>query len=168
MEFNVSSLLREHTGATREYEINDDLVIEGELHHVTGHARMDRTPNGILVRATMRGDASGECSRCLRPIVFPVEIAFEEEYVPTVDVLTGAHVELPEGADEAYRIDEHHILDLSRAAREYWTAAVPMAPLCREDCPGLCPVCGEEISGDHPCTREQVDARWEKLANLRL
>lgn len=168
MEFNVSSLLREHTAATREHDIDDDLTVDGETHHVRGHVRMDRTRNGILVRAAMRSDAEDECSRCLRPITYPVDLAFEEEYIPIVDVTTGAHVELPEGSEDAYRIDEHHILDLRQAASEYWTAARPMAPLCREDCPGLCPVCGELMSGDHPCTREQVDARWEKLAQLRL
>jgi len=168
MEYNVSTLLREHTGATRAYGIDDDVYVDGETHHVLGHVRMDRTPNGILVRATLRGDAEDECSRCLRPITYAVDVSFEEEYIPTVDVITGSHVAVPEGSEDAYRIDEHHILDLRQAAGEYWATALPMAPLCRDDCPGLCPVCGEEISGDHPCAREQVDARWEKLAKLRL
>ncbi len=109
-----------------------------------------------------------ECGRCLRPVSFPVEIAFEEEYIPTVDVHTGARVTPPTGGDEAYRIDERHILDLRQPAREYWTMALPMAPVCRPDCPGLCPLCGEELAAGHPCSREQIDARWSKLADLRL
>lgn len=168
MDYNVSSLLREHTGATREYDIDDDLTVDGGSHHVRGHARLDRTPSGILVRARIRGEAIDECSRCLRPVQYPVELAFEEEYMPTVDVATGARLTVPEGSEEAYRIDEHHILDLRGPAAEYWAVALPMAPLCRDDCPGLCPVCGEELAEGHPCTREQVDARWSKLANLHL
>lgn len=168
MDFNVSSLLREHSGAIREYDIDDELVVEGERHHVVGHARLDRTPHGIFVRARLRGDKSDVCSRCLKPITYPVDISFEEEYLPTVDVASGGHMAVPEGSEEAYRIDEHHILDLRKPAEEYWAIAVPMAPLCREDCPGLCPVCGDEIADGHPCTRDQVDARWSKLANLQL
>jgi uncharacterized protein len=169
MQFNVSSLLKEHTGATREYDIDDDLMVEGERRHVRGHARLDRTPRGILVRSHVSGTAHGECSRCLKPITFPVDIQLEEQYIPTVDPDTGVHIEPEEGEEDAYRIDARHTLDLSEAIAQYWTLAQPMAPLCDDACAGLCPVCGEKISGaDHPCTREQVDARWEKLGQLKL
>lgn len=168
MEYNVSSLLKEHTGATREYDIDEELEVDGTAHRVAGHVRLDRTPDGVLVRARLHGTMSDECGRCLRPISYPVELDFEEEYIPTVDIQTGAHVALPEGDDEAYRIDARHVLDLRRPAAEYWAMALPMAPVCREDCPGLCPVCGQELGEGHPCSREQIDARWSKLANLRL
>jgi uncharacterized protein len=169
MQFNVSSLLKEATGATREYEIDDDLVVEGERHHLIGHVRFDRTPRGILVRAQMDGTMSDVCSRCLKPITYPVHIEFEEEYRPTVDVNTGAPVALEEGDEEPYRISPRHMLDLSEPAQQYWALTLPMAPLCDEKCAGLCPVCGEEISdAGHACTREQVDARWSKLADLKL
>jgi uncharacterized protein len=169
MQFNVSSLLQEATGSTREYDIDDDLVVEGERHHLTGHVRFDRTPRGIFVRARMDGAMSDVCSRCLKPVTYPVQIEFEEEYLPTVDVNTAAPVDLEEGDEDPYRISRRHVLDLSEPAQQYWTLALPMAPLCDENCAGLCPVCGEEISdAGHTCTREQVDARWSKLANLKL
>jgi uncharacterized protein len=167
VEYNVSSLLKEHTGASREYNIDDDVLIDGQRHHVAGHARFDRTPDGILVRATLGGEGQAECSRCLKPVTFPVEIAFDEEYIPTIDVETGVRVEPPEGEEDAYRISARHILDLREPVQQYWSMALPMAPLCREDCAGLCPVCGEEMGADHPCSREQIDARWEKLEQLR-
>ncbi len=169
MQFNVSSLLKEHTGATREHAIDDDVRIDGATRHITGDVRMDRTPDGILVRARMHGTSDGECSRCLKPIVYPVEVDFEEEYIPLVDVDTGAHVEPPEGEEDAYRISARHILDLRESTRQYWSMALPMAPLCRADCPGLCPVCGKELAaGGHRCTREQIDDRWAKLAKLKI
>lgn len=168
MQFNVSSLLQEHTGAIREHDIDDDVEMDGEAHHVTGRVRFDRTPAGVLVRAKLSGEANDICSRCLRPFDFRVEIAFEEEYVPTIDVITGAHVQPSEENEDAYRISERHMLDLSEPVRQYWGMALPMAAVCAEDCAGLCPVCGREIAGDdHECTREQVDARWEKLAQLK-
>lgn len=170
MQFNVSSLLKEPTGATREYEIEDgQVVIEGVQHPVTGSVRFDRTPRGVFVRARLDGTMSDVCSRCLKPITFPVHIEFEEEYLPVVDVVTGAAVAAEEGDEDAYRISPNHILDLAEPARQYWALVLPMAPLCDEACPGLCPLCGEEISeAGHACTREQVDARWSKLANLKL
>lgn len=168
MEYNVSSLLKQHTGATREYEVDDDLIVDGATRRVRGHVRMDRTPDGVFVRARIAGEMQDECSRCLQSVAYPIVLEIEEEYIPTVDVNTGARITLPEGDEEAYRIGERHILDLREAAQQYWALALPIAPVCREDCPGLCPACGEEIGPDHPCSREQIDARWQKLAHLRL
>jgi uncharacterized protein len=51
-------------------------------------------------------------------------------------------VDVPEDEPGAFTIDRNNILDLEEAVRQYSTLAIPMKPLCREDCPGLCPVCG--------------------------
>lgn len=169
MQFNVASLLHEPTGASRTYAIDDDVRIDGETQRVAGTARLDRTPRGVLVRAQIAGTARGECSRCLRPITYDVEIAIEEEYIPTIDIVTGARVDAPEDDRDAYRISARHMIDLGEAVRQYWDIALPMAPLCSEECAGLCPVCGELIAREgHACSREQVDARWSRLADLRL
>ncbi len=169
MQFNASSLLQETTGAIREYDIDDDVRIDGEPHHFTGHVRFDRTPKGILVRARMSGTSSDVCSRCLKPSIFDVRVDFDEMYYPSIDVHTGAHVDLEEGIEDVYRIDERHMIDLSEPVRQYWSMALPMAPLCDENCAGLCPECGEELRDDaHACTRQQVDARWSRLGELKL
>ena len=169
MQFNVASLLQETTGASRTYAIDDDVRIDGEMHHLHGSARLDRTPRGVLVRAHVSGKECGECSRCLRPIAYPVEISIEEEYIPTIDILSGARVDAPEDDSDAYRINARHVIDLNEAVRQYWEIALPMAPLCSDDCAGLCPVCGELVASDgHTCPREQVDARWSRLADLKL
>lgn len=169
MQFNVSSLLKEHTGATREFDIDDDVRIDLIPRRLKGHVRMDRTPRGIFVRAAAEGAADDVCSRCLQPLTYPVRIALEEEYLPSVDVTSGARVAVDEGDEDAYRIDARHVLDLAEPVRQYWTMALEMAPVCREDCAGLCPACGEYIAdGVHQCAGEQVDTRWSKLAELRL
>lgn len=169
MQFNVASLLKEHTGAMREYVIDDDVRVDGETHHLTGIARMDRTPDGILVRARMSGEQAAQCSRCLKDVTYAVTVEFEEEYIPTIDVDTGAHISPPAGDEEAYRINDHHILDLTEPVAQYWSMAEPIAPVCEDACRGLCPVCGEEIgASDHKCTREQIDDRWAALRNLKL
>jgi uncharacterized protein len=168
MKFNVSSLLKEPTGAIREYDIDDEVRIDGAAVRLRGDVRFDRTPGGVLVRATLAGAAADDCSRCLKPMTYPVEVHFEEEYLPTVDIYTGARVQPPEGEEDAYRIDTRHMLDLTEPIVQYWTMALPMAPVCRDDCGGICPECGAERAGEHRCAGEQVDARWAKLRNLKL
>jgi uncharacterized protein len=64
-------------------------------------------------------------------------------------------------------IDEHHLLDLSEAIRQNALLAVPMKPLCREDCSGLCQQCGKDLNkGQCDCNKSEIDPRWAKLADL--
>ena len=110
------------------------------------------------------------CSRCLKPIAYPVDIEIAEEYIPTIDIVSGARGRHRSRARRT-RIasTRSHVIDLAEAVTQYWALALPMAPLCGEDCPGLCPVCGEEIAATgHACTGEQVDTRWAALAKLKL
>jgi uncharacterized protein len=168
MKFNVSSLLKEPTGAVREFQIDEDVRIEGEPVRLRGTVRFDRTPEGVLVRAQLSGEAPAECSRCLKPLVSPVYVSFGEQYLPTIDIVTGARVEPAEGEEDAYRIDQRHMLDLSEPIAQYWSMALPMAPVCSEDCAGLCQECGADRTTGHSCGGEPVDARWSKLRNLKL
>ena len=169
MQFNVASLLQEPNGTYREHDLDEDLLVAGAAHHLAGTARLDRTPRGIFVRARLHGEMDGECSRCLRPIHYPIDLSIEEEYIPTIDVASGARVEAPEDDADAYRIGELHVIDLSEAARQYWELSLPMAPVCDDDCAGLCPECGALIAAEgHTCDADHSDARWSKLANLKL
>jgi uncharacterized protein len=59
------------------------------------------------------------------------------------------------------------MIDLREPIEQYWLMALPMAPLCRPDCPGLCPVCGKRAEG-HTCVNETADDRWSRLRDLRL
>ncbi len=169
MQFNVASLLQEHTGAMREYDIDDDIVIDGERQHLAGHIRFDRTPRGVFARTELAGVMHADCSRCLDPTTTPVEMTIEEEYIPAVDINSGARIEPTETETENYRISERHVLDLADAVREYWAIALPMAPLCRDDCPGLCSHCGARLDeNDHACSAGDLDSPWAKLRSLNL
>lgn len=167
MLYNVSSLLKEHSGATREIEIDDDLQADGATVHLTGQARLDRTPRGILVRAHAHGTHSDQCGRCLRPTSTPIDIVIEEEFIPRIDMDTGARVETLEGEEEAFRLTARHELDLREPLAQYWAMALPMATVCGDDCAGLCPNCGEPAAGGHACAEAPVDERWAKLARLK-
>lgn len=168
MQFNVSELLRESYGAFREHEIDDDVRIDGEPRRLRGRVRFDRVPEGVLVRATLKGEARGECSRCLEPAITPIDLVIEELYVPTIDPVTGAHVTPREGEEDAYRISERHLIDLTLPAQQYWSMALPIAPVCAAECRGICPECGERRDASHACTPDTTDDRWSKLRDLKL
>lgn len=166
MRFNVSGLLQDSIGETREYEVRDVLRAHGgEPEEVSGRVEFLRTKDGILVRAHLALTEPETCSRCLKPLDETVRIDFEEEFQATVDPRTGAHLE--DADPDAFRIDENHILDLTEAVRQYREISQEMAPLCRPDCKGLCPNCGKDLnSGDCGCVRGPIDSRWAGLAAL--
>jgi uncharacterized protein len=160
MLFNVSQLLREEVGASRRY----DLEPEENLHH--GRCELIRTPGGVLVTCQARVDLEAECSRCLTPFGYLADIAFEEVYVQQVDIATGRKLELED--PEAFLIGQDHTIDISEAVRQYSELAAEMQPLCRPDCPGICPVCGTDLGiATCQCDRTPIDPRWEALVALK-
>jgi len=168
MRFHVAQLLKEGIGATRSYDVHEVDVVadDGSQSLVEGTLSLLRTKSGILATATLRLRYPDVCSRCLTSVEVPLELNIEEEYHATVDLLTGAAAPRPEDPS-AFLIDEHHVLDLTEAVRQYRVLAAPMQPLCRPDCAGLCPVCGQNLN-ESPCAcpRDEYDVRWSTLAKL--
>ena len=168
-KFNVAQLLQEPTGATRRYELDDeqlDLEDGRRVRPIKGNVRLTRTQNGVLADANVWGEIQIECGRCLTEVTQPLEFPFSEEYYQTVVVNTGAALPKPEEPD-VFLIDETHKLDLGEAMREYALLSVPMLPLCREDCKGLCPECGANLNDEEcGCDTEQSDERLAVLKQL--
>lgn len=167
IQYNVSTLLSEPIGSTREYEVDSRVLIDDEPRHqrLVGRTTFLRTNRGVLVTAYLQGVQPERCSRCLRELDLPLRIAIEEEFVASVDAETGAGLPAPEDP-EVFRIDAQHTLDLEEAVRQYWAAALPMQPLCRPDCRGLCPSCGRDVNqGACSCPLEE-DRRWSALRQL--
>jgi uncharacterized protein len=167
MFFNVSGLVQEGIGATRKVDVDGTIQVEGRPpERVAGTAELLRTKIGVLVRAHLNLVEPEACSRCLKPLEETIHIDFEEEFQSTVDIRSGEAVE--ERDPDAFTIDEHHMLDLTEAVRQYREVSGEMAPLCRPDCKGLCPTCGQDLNqGECDCDRESIDSRWQGLAALR-
>lgn len=167
MRFNVSRLLREPVGATRAYRVKDrqDATDEIPSGQIDGTVSFLRTTAGILVTTCLSVATTDRCSRCLEPLNVSYEVDFQEEFLPTVDVHTGAR--LPREDEDSFTIDEQQMLDLGEAVRQYGLTARSMHPLCREDCRGLCPECGGNLNlGPCSCPPGGVDSRWRALAEL--
>jgi DUF177 domain-containing protein len=154
VSFNVSQLLLEGAGATREFEFKEPLPDPAnELHlrePISGRARLTRTSEGILAHSDFHASVVQECSRCLEECVQQVDGALDEEFVPTTDIRTGAPLPLPDGLqDDQPLINEHHEIDLNEILRQNILTNLPLQPLCEAACPGLCERCGERLDADH-------------------
>ncbi len=168
MQINVSQLLRDPIGSTRYYQINEEADISGNGKSclVQGEVRLLRIQRSILVKCELTTDVELTCSRCLTSFRHPLTLTFEEEYLPTIDIVTGAPLPPTEEAG-AFTIDERHILDLTEAIQQYTVLNIPMKPLCREDCTGLCPTCGHNLNqGRCDCPSQNIDPRWSELTKL--
>lgn len=168
LKYNVSLLLREAVGSTREYEIDDRVLVdEEEPRHeqVSGSVSLLRTDHGVLVEAHLEGVQREVCGRCLRDVEAPLRLDIEEEFFATVDESTGAALP-PRDDPEAFLLDANHVLDLEEAVRQCWTAALPMRTLCQPDCRGLCPRCGHDLNEVACSCGPEEDERWSALREL--
>ena len=171
VRFNVSQLLKSAAGSSKEYDINDDIAgIDKDIEVVqplVGRVKLLRTGDGILVTGRLRTQVCVACRRCLAPTNASVEFELEEEFHPSIDILTGAAIPLQDGEEEATRTDWHHILDLTEVVRQNLVLAVPMSALCSPSCRGLCPECGADLNeGPCGCQRERQDPRLASLREL--
>ena len=168
---NVAGLLREAPGAVREIRLRDrylslgaDVELAGPLN---GVLRFQRTNRGILVSGEIEAPVRRTCARCLDAYVEPASIRISEEFLPSIDPETGAAVEHDADDSSTLLIDDHHEIDLTPVIREEFALTEPMHPLCRPDCPGLCPECGARLDGDHtPHAIEEIDPRLAGLARF--
>ena len=169
MQINVAQLLRASIGSVKDYEVKKvaDITGDGVDSLVQGKLRLMRTNRSILVKGALETGIELTCSRCLGQFKCPLKVNLEEEYYPTADVDTGAPVSVPDEPG-CFTIDEHHVLDLTEAVRQYALLAIPMKPLCKEDCAGLCPFCGQNLNrGPCGCPTRVADPRWSELSKLK-
>jgi uncharacterized protein len=122
---------------------------------------MDSVSEGVYVSGAISGPVDGECSRCLIDFHETMTVNVAELFAyedSTTDETTEE--------DEVGRL-QGDLIDLEPTLRDAVVLALPVNPLCREDCPGLCPECGtrwDELPEDH--SHEQLDSRWAALSKL--
>jgi uncharacterized protein len=168
MQINVAQFLKSDQGTTRIVPVDETYEDEnGQPLPVHGEVKLTLVDQRILVQGRLTAEVAVTCSRCLKPFTCTVPLDIEEEYYPTVDMHTGEKL-LPPDESGAFIIDEHHELDLTEAIRQYKETAVPMKPLCCENCAGICPKCGKDLNeGSCDCPTGEMDPRWAELLKLK-
>ena len=169
MIFNVAQLMKAPVGTSlvndfheEDIQLDDDIEVIGPID---GHVRMRRTNQGLLVDGWVELTLELSCNRCLKTFEQPMHVDFEEQFYPTVDVISGMPLD-PFDEDEIFPIDARHEVDLTEAVRQNVLLALPMVTICREDCKGLCPQCGQDLNlGSCEC-KPEVDARLSVLKQL--
>ncbi len=121
--------------------------------------RLESVMEGVLVTGELDAPLVGSCARCLEPIEDTLALDIQELYA-----YEGSTTEATSEEDEVRRV-EGDFLDLEPMARDAVVLSLPLAPVCTEDCAGLCVDCGQrldDLPADH--SHEIIDARWAGLA----
>jgi len=143
--------------------LGSGLVLVSAGADVALDLRFEAVSEGVLVTGSAVAPLTGECARCLEPLTSTIEVSFQELYRYLPD--PGED----ENDGEERFLDGDH-LDLEPAFRDAVVLALPLSPLCRDDCPGLCAECGAllaEAGPDHG-HGDKVDPRWGLLAKLDI
>jgi uncharacterized protein len=117
--------------------------------------RFEAVVEGVLVSGTVSVTVTGECARCLEPVEWDQTVAITELFL---------HEPGPE--EEELPVLDGDFLDLEPVVRDAVVLALPLAPLCRADCPGLCVECGARLADDPTHGHDRIDPRWAGLAGL--
>jgi uncharacterized protein len=152
---------REESRAGRigELTVADSKVPAGSTARIV--ATLDSVDGGIEVTGVVAAPWTGECRRCLKPLSGELRCEVREVYRQR------AEGEPPDDDEETYPLVGEQ-LDLQPLVRDALLLELPIAPLCREDCQGLCSRCGADLN-DGPCGCEEPagDPRWGVLEVLR-
>ncbi|GAB1327339.1 YceD family protein [Streptomyces sp. NPDC093260] len=131
--------------------------------------RLESVMEGVLVTGTARARAEGECVRCLEPVGLELEADFQELFsYPDADDRGRVIAEPGDDAedDEDRFFLEDGLFDLEPLLRDAVVLALPMQPVCQEDCQGLCSECGARLTDDPDHHHDAVDIRWAALQGL--
>jgi uncharacterized protein len=160
LRLNVGFLINQAVGTSRDFVFDiDNLHLEPDLDllHLAGTAKFTRTAQGLLAQVKLDATLLTECVRCITECTQSLHTNFTELYAFSSNSVTETELILPETAQ----------IDLNPLVREYMLLEVPIRPLCREDCEGLCPICGENRN-EVMCHHEEdtFDSRLNILKTL--
>ena len=157
---NVGFIIHEEVGYTCEFpfefekiRIDEDL----DLRNFIGTVQVSRTPQGLLFDGSFSGDTRLECVRCLNEFSKTLIWKLTELYAFNEKSVSDSGLIIPEDAQ----------IDLESLIREYALLEIPINPICKPDCKGLCPICGQDLNvadcGHRP---EQNDSPFAALKDL--
>lgn len=148
LRLNVGFIIHQTVGYCRDFpiEIPGLRLADLDLENLDGTARVTRTAQGLLVQVRLTARTQVECGRCLEIFSQSLQIEYTDLYAFTPDSMTESGLLVPESGK----------INLEPIVRDEMSVAVPISPICRPDCQGLCPICGENrnlvhcMHGDEP------------------
>ncbi|MCP5099292.1 MAG: DUF177 domain-containing protein [Chloroflexi bacterium] len=160
LRFNFGFLLEAQLGTNRIIELNYPKVqvsSDVTLTPLTGVFTATRTSEGVYLSGELSSTVPITCVRCLDDNDLPITLQMDDLfYYPPHSV--------PEGE---YAFGEDGFLDLAPLVRELNVLAIPIQPICRPDCQGLCDQCGQNFNeGTCECDADDIDPRLAALKNL--
>ena len=139
LRLNVGFLLNQPIGTYRDIRFEtDQLQLAPDLivNNLSGMVRISRTPVGLLMDADFTAYTPAECVRCLNPFIQPLKTIFQELYAFRSSPISDSGLVVPEDGN----------IDLAPLVNEYMQLEIPIKPLCRPDCKGLCVECGADLN----------------------
>lgn len=157
---NVGFIAHEEIGRNHDFPFEFDKVVLGgdlELREFDGLVNIGRTPQGLVLQADFSALTKLMCVRCLQEFDHELEWTFTELYAFDQRSETDSELILPE--------DGH--IDLAEMLREYSLLEVPISPICKEDCQGLCMECGQNLN-EKDCGHKpaEPDSPFAQLKDL--
>jgi uncharacterized protein len=159
LQFDLTNLSGARLGERLSFSLDegpqqfDDIRVA----FLRGWVRFTRVERGILIEASLNTQIEVECVRCLDPIPQPVKLEVEE----TIGLAGRPRPGIP------YRLTEEGWFDVSPLFREQVWVALPMKPLCRPDCRGICLECGANLNWEAcSCQKSDLDPRLAALADF--
>jgi uncharacterized protein len=119
--------------------------------------RLESVVDGVLISVELDAPVAAECGRCLEPVTDSLQVSLAELYLYE-----------PDPDDDEMPVLDGDFADLAAVLRDAVVLALPLNPVCDEDCAGLCPSCGERLDDLEPGhSHEVLDSRWAALSGLQ-
>jgi uncharacterized protein len=139
LRLNIGFLINSSIGTTRDFNFDYATMRLGEdfiVNDFSGVSRFDRTPQGLLLQGKFEAKIELECVRCLDTFLQALNWSFTDLYAFDKRSVSESNLLVPEDGQ----------IDLEPLLREYALLEIPISPVCKPDCKGLCPVCGENLN----------------------
>jgi uncharacterized protein len=142
------------------------LAVQGRAEVIEEHRGPKEIVSDIRIRGTYKGEVEVPCARCLEPVLMPSEGQFDLLFRP-LGVDQGASERAISAADTEIGYYQNGGLALEDVLREQVLLSLPVRTLCRQDCKGLCPRCGQDLNSEScTCETASPDPRWSALSDL--
>lgn len=154
-----------HSALSQKVEFSGDQAQWLAANDLSCRAEIDRIGSQLHVHLFYAGSVRTECARCLKPVDFPAQGDFRVMCVHRSD--TGEGRDFREGEPDFVYDDDTDVIDLTQLLYEEIMVALPMKPLCSEQCPGMVFGKTKDRKTGAAARHETIDPRWESLKKLK-